>query len=197
MLGQFPSHPHSTWIARGRSASMEGPLFAPRRDFHGQAAPHHHCCTRAPGFHKNKTTDALQVGTARIMVAADGSFATAIAKDNHKEGEIQGQIRQHSRLINTYGVRQTRIGVNKIECDAAGCKQERCSETSTEMRSMLIKIVSNGFDHTPGQKGADESFVKGRHKPHCDEEMPKITRMKQDPAANHRTSCGQARVARR
>ena len=28
-------------------------------------------------------------------------------------------------------------------------------------------------------------------------EMPKITGMKQDPAANHRASCGQARVARR
>ena len=39
---------------------------------------------------KNKITDALQMGTALIMVPADGSFATAIAKDKHKEGEIQG-----------------------------------------------------------------------------------------------------------
>ena len=65
----------------------------------------------APGhrdFIQNKTTDALQMGTA------DGSFATAIAKNNHKEGEIQGQIRQHSRLINILGVRQTRIGVNRV-----------------------------------------------------------------------------------
>ena len=35
------------------------------------------------------TTDALQMGTALIMVPADGCFATAIAKDNHKAGEIQ------------------------------------------------------------------------------------------------------------
>ena len=88
----------------------------------------HYTIIVAPGhrdFIKNKTTDALQVGTALIMVAADGSFATAIAKDFRKEGENQGQISQHSRLINTLRVRQTRIGVNRIECDAAGCKQEK------------------------------------------------------------------------
>ena len=93
------------------------------------------------------TTGTLQMGTALVMTPADGSFATAIAKDNHEEGEIQGQIRQHSRLINTSGVRQTRIGVNRIECDAAGCMQERYFETSHEVRSVLIKIGSTGFDH--------------------------------------------------
>ena len=66
-------------------------------------------------FIKNKTTDALKMGTALVMVPADGSFATAIAKDNHKEGEIHGQIRQDSRLINTLRERQTRTSVNRIE----------------------------------------------------------------------------------
>ena len=124
----------------------------------------HHTIIVAPGhrdFIMNLTTDALQIGTALIMVPADGSFATAIAKDNHKAGEIQGQIRQHSRLINTLGVRQTRIGVNRTDCDAAGCKQERCLETSNEMRSVLIQIGSNGFDHRPGQKVADEKHRQG------------------------------------
>ena len=124
----------------------------------------HYTIIVAPGHRdsiKNVTTDALQMGTALIMVPADGSFATAIAKDNHKAGEIQGQIRHHSGLINTLGVRQTRIGVNRIECDLAGCKQERYFETSNEMRSVLIKIGSNGFDHRPGQKVADESLVQG------------------------------------
>ena len=56
----------------------------------------HNTIIVAPGhrdFIKNKTTDALQMGTALIS-----SFATAIAiaMDNHKEGEIEGQIRQHS-----------------------------------------------------------------------------------------------------
>ena len=48
----------------------------------------HNTIIVAPGhqdFIKNKTTDALQMGTALIMVPADGCFATAIAKDNHKE----------------------------------------------------------------------------------------------------------------
>ena len=49
-----------------------------------------------------------------IMVPADGNFTTAIAKGNHKAGEIQGQTRQHSRLINLLGVKQICIGVNKI-----------------------------------------------------------------------------------
>ena len=113
----------------------------------------HNTIIVAPGhrdFIKSLTTGTLQMGTTLVMVPADGSFATAIAKDNHKEGEIQGQIRQHSRSINTLGVRQTRIGVNRIECDAAGCKQGRYFETSNEMRNMLIKIGPNGFDHRPG-----------------------------------------------
>ena len=57
------------------------------------------------------------------MVPADGNFTTAIAKGNHKAGEIQGQTRQHSRLINLLGVKQICIGVNKIDCDTAAYKQ--------------------------------------------------------------------------
>ena len=82
----------------------------------------HNTIIVAPGhgdFVKNVTNDALQMGTALIIVPADSTFATVIAKDNHKEGEIQGQIRQHSMLINISRVRQIRIGVNRVECDAA------------------------------------------------------------------------------
>merc|ERR1712061_422047 len=60
---------------------------------------------------------------ALIMVPADGNFTTAIARGNHKAGEIQGQTRQHSRLINLLGVKQICIGVNKMDCDTAGYKQ--------------------------------------------------------------------------
>ena len=34
---------------------------------------------------------------------------------------------------------QHRIGVNKIDSDIAGSKQEKCDEISNEMKSMLIK----------------------------------------------------------
>ena len=68
------------------------------------------------------------------------NFTTAIAKGNRKAVEIQGMIRWHSRLINLLGVKQICIGVNKMDCDTAGYKQERYDEISNEVRSMLIKV---------------------------------------------------------
>ena len=59
----------------------------------------------------------------RCKVPADGNFVTAIQRGNHKAGEIQGQTRQHSRLINLLGVKQIVIGINKMDCDTAGYKQ--------------------------------------------------------------------------
>merc|ERR1719453_1873513 len=58
-----------------------------------------------------------------VMVPADGNFTTAIARGNHKAGEIQGQTRQHSRLINLLGVKQIFVGVNKMDTDVAGYKK--------------------------------------------------------------------------
>ena len=51
----------------------------------------HHTINVAPrDFVKSMTTGTLQMGKALVMVPADGSFATAIAKDNHKEGDNPG-----------------------------------------------------------------------------------------------------------
>jgi len=74
------------------------------------------------------------------MVPADGNFTTAIQKGNHKAGEIQGQTRQHARLINLLGVKQLIIGINKMDCDTAGYKEARYTEIRDEMRSMLVKV---------------------------------------------------------
>merc|ERR1711974_553980 len=63
---------------------------------------------------KNMITGASQADVAVIMVPADGNFTTAIQKGNHKAGEVQGQTRQHARLINLLGVKQVIIGVNKM-----------------------------------------------------------------------------------
>merc|ERR1712072_718212 len=70
----------------------------------------------------------------------DGNFTTAIAKGNHKAGEIQGQTRQHSRLINLLGVKQIVCGCNKMDCDTAGYKGARYEEVSNKMKSMLVKV---------------------------------------------------------
>merc|ERR1711972_1109345 len=103
----------------------------------------HYTIIDAPGhrdFIKNMITGASQADVALIMVPADGNFTTAIAKGNHKAGEIQGQTRQHSRLINLLGVKQIAIGVNKMDCDTAAYKQGRYDEIANEMKSMLVKV---------------------------------------------------------
>jgi len=103
----------------------------------------HYTVIDAPGhrdFIKNMITGASQADVALIMVPADGNFTTAIAKGNHKAGEIQGQTRQHSRLINLLGVKQIAIGVNKMDCDTAAYKQARYEEIANEMKSMLVKV---------------------------------------------------------
>merc|ERR1712008_474223 len=103
----------------------------------------HYTIIDAPGhrdFIKNMITWASQADSALVMVPADGNFTTAIAKGNHKAGEIQGQTRQHSRLINLLGVKQICVGINKMDCDTAGYKQARYDEIMNEMKSTLIKV---------------------------------------------------------
>ena len=82
----------------------------------------------------------LQADVAVIMVPADGNFTTAIQRGNHKAGEVQGQTRQHSRLINLLGVKQIVIGVNKMDCDVAKYSKDRYDEISNEMKNMLCKV---------------------------------------------------------
>merc|ERR1712176_1217132 len=89
---------------------------------------YHYTIIDAPGhrdFIKNMITGASQADCAMIMVPADGNFTTAIQRGNHKACEIQGQTRQHSRLINLLGVKQIVIGINKMDCDTAGYREER------------------------------------------------------------------------
>jgi len=104
---------------------------------------YHYTIIDAPGhrdFIKNMISGASQADIAVIMVPADGNFTTAIAKGNHKSGEVQGQTRQHARLINLLGVKQICIGVNKMDCDMAKYSEERYTEIRDEMKSMLIKV---------------------------------------------------------
>merc|ERR1712167_169184 len=59
---------------------------------------------------------------------------------NPKAGEVQGQTRQHSVLINLLGVKQLLVGVNKMDCDVAGYKEDRYNEIKDEMKHMLKKV---------------------------------------------------------
>jgi elongation factor 1-alpha len=103
----------------------------------------HYTVIDAPGhrdFIKNMITGASQADVALIMVPADGNFTTAIAKGNHKAGEVQGQTRQHSLLINLLGVKQIVVGINKMDTDIAGYKEARYVEIRDEMINMLQKV---------------------------------------------------------
>jgi len=104
---------------------------------------YHYTIIDAPGhrdFIKNMITGASQADVAVVMVPADGNFTTAIAKGNHKAGVVQGQTRQHARLINLLGVKQLVIGVNKMDCDVADYKKDRYEEIKSEMQNMLMKV---------------------------------------------------------
>ena len=79
--------------ARGRSGSMELPLFAPRRVFHGQAAQHHHRWTGTGAFHsRTLTTNALGDGhrLSSSVPEQDGSAALQVAS---KKGTLRLRMR--------------------------------------------------------------------------------------------------------
>jgi elongation factor 1-alpha len=104
---------------------------------------YHYTIVDAPGhrdFIKNMISGASQADVCLLMVPSDGNFTAAIARGNHKAGEVQGQTRQHARLINLLGVKQLIVGINKMDCDLAGYKQERYNEIKDEMASMLVKV---------------------------------------------------------
>lgn len=104
---------------------------------------YHYTIIDAPGhrdFIKNMISGASQADVGLLMVPSDGNFITSIAKGDHKAGQVQGQTRQHARLLNLLGVKQLIVGVNKMDCDVAGYKQERYDEIKAEVTSMLVKV---------------------------------------------------------
>ena len=109
----------------------------------------HYTIIDAPGhrdFIKNMISGAAQADVAVLMVPADGNFTTAIQKGDHKAGEVQGQTRQHARLINLLGVKQIVVGVNKMDCDVAKYSKERYDEIANEMKNTLVKVgLKKGF----------------------------------------------------
>ena len=59
-----------------------------------------------------------------------------------KTGEIQDQTRQQSQLINLLGVKQIRIGVNKMDCDVAGNKKKCYDGSETNECEDFLKMVT-------------------------------------------------------
>jgi len=97
----------------------------------------------APGhrdFMRNMISGASQADVGVLMVPADGGFVVAVQKGDHETGDVQGQTRQHGRLLNLLGVKQLVVCVNKMDSSTANYSQERFDEVKSEMQSMLIKV---------------------------------------------------------
>jgi len=105
---------------------------------------YHYTIIDAPGhrdFIKNMISGASQADVALLMVPANkGGFETSIQKGNHKKGEVQGQTRQHARLLHLLGVEQVIVGVNKMDDKSVDFSQERYKEITDEVKKMLTKI---------------------------------------------------------
>ena len=103
---------------------------------------YHYTIVDAPGhrdYVKNMITGAGQADVALLLVPAEG-FETAIARGDHSTGEIQGQTRQHARLLGLLGIEKLIVGVNKM--DAVDWSESRFNEIKEEMTKM---ITSAGF----------------------------------------------------
>merc|ERR1712003_534283 len=74
------------------------------------------------------------------MGSNKGGFETSIAKGNHKKGEIQGQTRQHARLIHLLGIEQVIVGINKMDDKSVNWSEDRHGEIKGEVEKMLTKI---------------------------------------------------------
>lgn len=86
----------------------------------------HYAIIHATGHrdsNKNMITGASQADVALMMIPCAGNVASASAMGRHTAGEIQGQTRQHSRLINLLGVEQIAFGCSNMDCDTAGYKK--------------------------------------------------------------------------
>jgi len=105
---------------------------------------YHYTIIDAPGhrdFIKNMISGASQADVALLMVPANkGGFETSIQKGNKKKGEVQGQTRQHARLLHLLGVEQVIVGINKMDDKSVDYAEDRYVEIKSEVEKMLTKI---------------------------------------------------------
>jgi len=101
----------------------------------------HYTIIDAPGhrdYIKNYISGASSADVGVLMIPSGNEFTTAIAKGDHKAGEVQGQSRQHARLLLLLGVRQLILCVNKM--DNVQYKEDKFAEVRDEARRMLTQV---------------------------------------------------------
>jgi len=131
---------------------------------------YHYTIIDAPGhrdFVKNMISGAGQADVALLMVPADkGGFEKAVAKGNRSTGEVEGQTRQHARLINLLGVEMVIVGINKMDnTSPSPYNEERFNEIAGEVRIMLKQAgykdpQINNFPFVPISGWMGDNLVK-------------------------------------
>ena len=102
---------------------------------------YHYTIVDAPGhrdYVKNMITGAGCADVALLLVPAEaGGFETAVARGDHSTGEVQGQTRQHARLLGLLGIEKLIVGVNKM--DSVDWSEQRFTEIKEEMNKMITQ----------------------------------------------------------
>ena len=102
---------------------------------------YHYTIVDAPGhrdYVKNMITGAGCADVALLLVPAEmGGFETAIARGDHSTGEVQGQTRQHARLLGLLGIEKLIVGINKM--DSCDWSEQRYNEIKEEMTKMITQ----------------------------------------------------------
>jgi elongation factor 1-alpha len=100
---------------------------------------YHYTIVDAPGhrdYVKNMITGAGCADVALLLVPAEsGGFETAVARGDHATGEVQGQTRQHAKLLGLLGIEKLIVGVNKM--DSCDWSEARFNEIKEEMTKMI------------------------------------------------------------
>jgi translation elongation factor EF-1alpha len=65
---------------------------------------------------KNMIAGASQADVALLLVPSDGYFRPSLEKGNTKSNRLEGQTRQHARILKDLGIKQLIVGVSRIDC---------------------------------------------------------------------------------
>ena len=137
-------------------------------------AKRHYTIIDAPGHRdsiKNRIKGASLADVALILVPADGNFTTAIARGSHKACETRGHMRQHLRPIKLLCVKQSRIGVNKMNYDSTGYGKDRYDENANKTSPNKAKADYSPIGLVHGGRSAyrqlfrPEQAIGGRRAP--------------------------------
>ena len=105
---------------------------------------YHYTAVDCPGhrdYIKNMIEGCAAADVGLLLVPGDGNFGQSIQKGDRNSGEIQGNTRQHARLLNIMGVKQLIVGINKMD-DPYTCQwsEARYNEIKDETTNMLISV---------------------------------------------------------